>query len=97
MACHGGFALDEAARRLWCNPEAVLQDLRVGMVFRDIGCGDGFFSILVAKRVGEEGEVYAVGSDASAIERLNCENEAEGLKNIFGKIGLAEETVFCQY
>jgi precorrin-6B methylase 2 len=97
MACHGGFALDQAARRSWCNPEAVLQDLRMGMVFMDIGCGDGFFSIVAAKKVGEKGEVYAVDSDASATERLNCKTKAEGLKNIFGKIGLAKETVFCQY
>ena len=57
MVCHGGFALDEATSRSWYNPEAVLQDLRVGMVFMDIGCGDGFFSILAAKKVGEKWEV----------------------------------------
>ena len=62
-----------------------------------LACGDGFFSILAAKKVGEKWEVYAVDSDASAIERLNCKTEGEGLKNIFGKIGLAEEIVFCQY
>jgi ubiquinone/menaquinone biosynthesis C-methylase UbiE len=95
MVCHGGFALDEATRRSWFNPEAVLRDLRVGMVFMDVGCGDGFFSILAAKKVGEKGEVYAVDSDASAIERLNRKAQAEGLKNIVSKIGLAEETVFC--
>ena len=37
----------------------------------DIGCGDGFFTILAAKKVGEKGKVYAVDSDASAIEKLN--------------------------
>ena len=63
------------------------------MVFKDIGCGDGFFSILAAKKVGEKGKVYAVDSDVSAIERLSRKAEAEGLKNIFSKIGLAEETV----
>jgi ubiquinone/menaquinone biosynthesis C-methylase UbiE len=95
MVCHGGFALDEATRRSWYSPEAVLQGVRVGMVFMDIGCGDGFFSILAAKKVGEEGKVYAVDSDASAIESLNRKAQAEGLMNIVSKIGLAEETVFC--
>ena len=95
MTCHGGFALDEATRRSWYNPEVVLRDLRAGMQFADIGCGDGFFSILAAKKVGEKGKVYAVDSDASAIERLNCKAEADGLKNIVIKVGLAEETVFC--
>jgi len=95
MTCHGGFALDEATRRSWYNPEVVLRDLRAGMQFADIGCGDGFFSILAAKKVGEKGKVYAVDSDDSAIERLNRKAEADGLKNIVTRVGLAEETVFC--
>ena len=95
MVCHGGFALDEATRRSWYTPEAILQDLHSGMMFMDIGCGDGFFSILAAKKVGGKGKVYAVDSDASAIEKLNCKAKTEGLENIIAKVGAAEETVFC--
>ena len=95
MGCNGGFALDEATRRSWYNPEAILQNLRFGMVFADIGCGDGFFSILAAKKVGEKGKVYAVDSDASAIVKLKHKAKAEGFKNISAKVGAAEETVFC--
>ena len=65
------------------------------MTFMDIGCGDGFFSILAAKKVGEKGKVYAVDSDASGIEKLNSKAKTEGLKNIIAKVGSAEETVFC--
>jgi ubiquinone/menaquinone biosynthesis C-methylase UbiE len=96
MGCHGGFSLDEATRRSWYNPEAILQELQSGMVFMDIGCGDGFFSILAAKKVGENGRVYAVDIDASAIERLKNKAKAEGLKNITAKAGNAEDTVFCK-
>jgi ubiquinone/menaquinone biosynthesis C-methylase UbiE len=95
MVCHGGFALDEATRRSWYNPEAILQDLQVGMTFIDVGCGDGFFSILAAKKVGGKGKVYAVDLDASAIEKLNLKAKTKDLKNITAKIGAAEETVFC--
>jgi ubiquinone/menaquinone biosynthesis C-methylase UbiE len=95
MGCHGGFSLDEATRRSWYNPEAILQDLRSGMVFIDIGCGDGFFSILAAKKVGANGKVYAVDIDASAIEKLEQKAKTEGLKNITSKVGKAEDTVFC--
>lgn len=96
MACHGGFSLDEETRRSWINPEATLKSLQAGMTFIDVGCGDGFFSILAAKIVGSKGKVYAVDSDASAIEKLAREAQAEGLENIVCRVGLAEETVFCR-
>ncbi len=95
MGCHGGFSLDEATRRSWYNPEAILKDLRSGMIFVDVGCGDGFFSILAAKKVGVNGKVYAVDVDASAIEKLKQKASAEGLKNIDAKVGKAEDMVFC--
>jgi len=96
MTCHGGFFLDDTTRRSWYNPENLLKGLHAGMVFADLGCGDGFFSILAAKKVGANGKVYAVDSDASAIEKLNIKAQTEHLKNIVTKTGLAEETVFCQ-
>jgi ubiquinone/menaquinone biosynthesis C-methylase UbiE len=95
LSCHGGFSLDEKTRRSWYNPEAILENLSSGMVFADIGCGEGFFTILAAKRVGNQGKVYAVDVDASAIQRLKNKAEAEGLKNITVKVGTGEETVFC--
>ena len=97
MGCHGGFSLDEATRRSWFNPEKVLADsgLRSGMVFVDLGCGDGFFTILAAEIVGEKGKVYAVDTDASAIERLKRKAAEKGLANVKAVVAEAEETVFC--
>jgi len=95
MVCHGGFSLDEATRRSWYNPELVLQDLHSGMTFADIGCGDGFFSILASKKVGNNGRVYAVDIDPTAIERLQRKAKTQGLNNIIANVGKAEETVFC--
>lgn len=95
MGCHGGFNLDEATRRSWYNPESILTELRSGMVFVDVGCGNGFFSILAGKKVGADGKVYAVDVDASAIEKLKQKASVEGLKNISAKVGKAEDTVFC--
>jgi len=95
MSCHGGFSLEESKRRSWYNPEAILQDLGEGMTFVDVGCGDGFFSLLAAKKVGVNGKVYAVDIDASAIEKLKARAKAEGIGNIDAKVGSAEYTVFC--
>ena len=96
MGCHGGFSLDEATRRSWYNPDAVLQDLHEGMVLVDVGCGDGFFTILASKKVGENGKVYAVDIDPAGIEKLKSKAKNEGLTNITAKVGKAEDTVFCR-
>ncbi|MCW4019150.1 MAG: class I SAM-dependent methyltransferase [Candidatus Bathyarchaeota archaeon] len=97
MVCHGGFSLDEEKRRAWYDPEGILRNigLREGMVFMDIGCGQGFFSLLAAKVVGENGVVYAVDTDAQAIERLKARAAEKGVTNIHAIAGSAEETVFC--
>ena len=65
------------------------------MVFMDIGCGYGFFTIPAARIVGEKGKVYAVDVSALAIDSLKREAAEEGLKNIVATAGAAEETVFC--
>jgi ubiquinone/menaquinone biosynthesis C-methylase UbiE len=95
VGCHGGFGLDEGTRRSWYNPEDILKNLAEGMVFVDVGCGDGFFSILASKRVGERGRIYAVDVDTSGIDKLTTKAKIEGLTNITTKVGKAEDTVFC--
>ena len=97
MSCHGGFYLDESTRRKWYNPESILEDvgLKANMVFMDIGCGDGFFSLLASEIVGSAGRIYALDIDASAIERLKHQAADLGLTNIKATVGSAEETVFC--
>ncbi len=98
MGCHGGFSLPDATRREWYNPEKILQNvgLREGMVLADVGCGEGFFSILASKIVGKKGKIYAVDVDSSAVEKLKTKAKAENLTNIVAKAGKAEETVFCR-
>ena len=81
----------------WYHPKLNLESigLRSGMVFMDIGCGDGFFTIPAAQIVGEQGKVYAVDVSVSAIDRLKREAAEKGLKNVVAKVGAGEETVFC--
>jgi len=96
MACHGGFSLDEQTRRSWYNPEAVLDGLKEGMTFVDVGCGEGFFSILAAKKVGSQGKVYAVDIDPTRVAKLQNKAAVEGLTNIEATVGRAEDAVFCR-
>jgi ubiquinone/menaquinone biosynthesis C-methylase UbiE len=97
MACYGGFSLDEKTRREWYDPDEILKNagLTKGMVFMDIGCGEGFFSILAAKIVGKTGIVYAVDTDDKGIAKLNAKANEQNLQNIKTTVGTAEETVFC--
>ena len=95
MGCHGNFSLDEKTRRSWYNPEAVLVDLKGGMTFADIGCGDGYFTLLAAKKVGAKGKAYAVDIDPSGVEKLKDSAKAQGLRNIVAQVGEAEDTLFC--
>jgi ubiquinone/menaquinone biosynthesis C-methylase UbiE len=98
MVCHGGFSLDEAKRRSWYNPEDILKavELEEGMTFVDVGCGDGYFTFLAAKIVGEKGKVYAVDRDQLAIEKVQKKAKEEGYNNITAVAGKAEETIFCK-
>jgi ubiquinone/menaquinone biosynthesis C-methylase UbiE len=65
------------------------------MAFADVGCGDGFFTILAGQIVGNSGTVCAVDTDGSAIERLKLKAAEKGLTNVKAVVARAEETVFC--
>ncbi len=98
MVCHGGFSLPEETRRQWYNPEEILKraGLREGMVFADIGCADGFFTLLASKVVGKNGKVYAIDVDSNSIEKLNTKVAAENISNVSARVGKAEDTIFCK-
>jgi ubiquinone/menaquinone biosynthesis C-methylase UbiE len=91
------FMVDDPERRRWQDPEEVLGliGLREGMVFVDIGCGEGYFAIPAARRVGPQGKVYAADINAESVERLRDRAGRDGLGNIEARAGEAENTVFC--
>jgi len=92
------FTADDPERRRWQDPEQILSTigLREGMEFVDLGCGEGYFAIPVARRVRNYGKVYAVDINADSVERLHTRAEKEGLKNLITRVGEAETTRFCE-
>ena len=92
------FLADDPERRRWQDPEQILFSIGLmeGMVFVDIGCGEGYFAIPAARRVRNYGKVYAVDINAESVERLRTQAEEEGLKNLISKVGEAETTRFCE-
>jgi ubiquinone/menaquinone biosynthesis C-methylase UbiE len=54
-------SFDNPLRRLVHNPETILADLvQEGQTVADIGCGMGYFTLPLARRVGPHGRVIAI-------------------------------------
>ncbi len=89
--------IPDQERLKWQDPQAILDEvgLKPGETFIDLGCGDGFFAIPAARRVGEAGLVYGLDISNDAIERLKEKAADEGLKNLLLRVGRAEDTVLC--
>jgi len=74
------------------NTEKLLQALQLkpGMVVCDMGCGNGYYTVPIAKRVGEEGTVLAVDIQQPMLDMLMERVNEAGLNNvkpIKGKLG----------
>jgi ubiquinone/menaquinone biosynthesis C-methylase UbiE len=56
-----GYILANPLRRLLQKPEEILRPyIKKGMNVLDIGCGMGFFSLPIARMVGDTGKVVCV-------------------------------------
>lgn len=58
-----------------------------GMTVADIGAGEGYYTVRLATRVGDDGRVLAQDIDREALERLGRRVERERLENISIKLG----------
>ncbi len=73
------FLMDNFIRRLIFPPEKfVSQFVSEGKVVADLGCGPGYFTLPLAKIVGQRGKVYAVDFDAKQIERVKEKAASKG-------------------
>ena len=59
-----------------------LAELEPGMTVADIGAGNGYYTIRLAKRVGESGRVLAQDIDGKALARLARRVERQRLDNV---------------
>lgn len=70
--------------------------LSEGMVFVDVGCGEGYFAVPASRRVGPGGKVFAVDINAGAVAQLKEKAKNEGLDNLVLDVNEAENTLFCK-
>ena len=80
---------NEDARDERGEAQAVMDmaDIAEGMTVADIGAGEGYYTVRLATRVGEDGRVLAQDIDREALERLGRRVERERLENISIKLG----------
>jgi ubiquinone/menaquinone biosynthesis C-methylase UbiE len=92
------FRADDPERKEWQDPEKILAviGLSAGMVFVDVGCGEGYFAMPAARIAGPGGKVYAADINAEAVAALQDQAAAEGLTNLSAAVKAAEETVVCE-
>lgn len=74
------FFLDNWIRRIIQNPKKIAGEyIREGDTAIDIGCGPGYFSIDMAKMVGEKGRVIAVDLQEHMITHVRNKAEKHGV------------------
>jgi len=63
--------LDNSIRKLLQNPQKILKPyIHEGMTVLDVGCGPGFFSIEIAKLVGNTGRVIAADLQEGMLDKV---------------------------
>ncbi len=95
-------SLDNKFRRLFQNPQTILQPyIKEGMTVLDLGCGPGFFTIDMARMVGESGRVIAADLQDGMLKKLkkkiygtDLEDRIELHKCEEDKIGIEDKVDF---
>jgi ubiquinone/menaquinone biosynthesis C-methylase UbiE len=92
------FKADNAERRLWQDPEAILAaiGLKPALTLVDIGCGGGFFALPAARITRGRGMVYGIDINADYLRELNELAIEEKLDNLNLTVGKAEEIIVCE-
>jgi len=78
------FVVTAESREAWQQPSRVMSDLglKQGTRIADIGCGDGYFSLRLARVVGQEGSVFAADINERSLSSLKAQSERQHLTNV---------------
>ncbi len=84
MGHQGAPWLIRETREVEENPSLVLEQLgiREGMTVCDLGCGNGFYSLPMAKKVGPKGKVLAVDIQPEMLHLLSLRAKDQNVENI---------------
>jgi len=81
--------LEAESREVAAHRDQIVEaiGLRQGMVVADIGAGTGLFTTEIARRVGNQGAVFAVDIVPAFLDRVRERVEAEELSNVTVVLG----------
>ena len=76
------FTFDNPLRKLYQNPERILAPyINEGDLVADLGCGMGYFSLPLARLVGDDGKVTAVDLQPQMLDGVKRRADRAGLQN----------------
>ena len=74
------FTIDPPFRRLLHDPQKIVgPHVKPGMTAMDVGCGVGWFSIPMARMVGDQGKVIAIDLQQQMLDMLRRRAEKAGV------------------
>jgi len=84
MGAAGADWLSREDREKFEQPEKVLDalNIRPGMTVADVGAGNGYFTLRLARRVKDTGRVFAVDIQQAMLDLLRDNRDRASLKNI---------------
>ncbi|HEY4015294.1 MAG TPA: methyltransferase domain-containing protein [Polyangiaceae bacterium] len=93
MSYLGADWLDRPNRDAVQRPEHVLDVLgvRAGQTVADVGCGSGYFTVHLAKRVGPRGRVFATDLQQEMLDLLAKKVAAQKLTNVTAERTTADD------
>ncbi len=89
MSYHGAPWLirDEREREERCSLMLTNLGVKRGMTVCDMGCGNGFYSLQLAKMVGDKGTVLGVDIQPEMLKLLRERMESQGIENVTPILG----------
>ncbi len=92
-----GYILINPLRQLYHHPVTMLSPyIKPGMKVVDYGCAMGYFSLPMARLVGEEGQVYSIDIQKKMIDQLYKRALKAKLEDIISPILITKNTDFAE-
>ncbi len=87
---------ENSDRDQWQQPGKVMEAIGIkpGMVIGEVGCGKGYFTFKLARRLGETGRVYANDIVQKYLDQVKNRCQRDHIKNIVTVKGEEEDPLF---